>query len=86
MKFKDAAKPSGPVIVGNISVRVDRDLCIGAATCNSVAHKAFGLDDESKSVILATAEEDSEETILEAARACPVAAIIVERISTSKTI
>ncbi len=76
---KDASKPSGPVVVGNLTITVDRDLCIGAATCNAIAGKTFHIDDEAKAIILDTAGQDSEDAIIEAARGCPVAAIIIER-------
>lgn len=80
----DQSKPSGPVTVGNLKISIDRDLCIGAATCNAVAAHTFGLDDDSKAIVLDTAEQDTEEAIIEAARGCPVAAIIIERINGEK--
>lgn len=76
--LKDAQKPSGPVSVGAYKVTVDRDLCIGAATCIAVAPHTYVLDSEAKAIILETAEQDDEQTQLDAARACPVAAIYVE--------
>ncbi len=75
---KDLNNPSGPVKVGKLTVRIDRDLCIGAATCSAVAAKAFGLDGESKSVVLASADEEAPNLLIEAAKACPVAAILIE--------
>lgn len=81
---KDASKPSGPVIVGGLKVTVDRDLCIGAATCNAIASKAFHLDDDAKAIILDSADQEKEEAIIEAARGCPVAAIIIERTNGQK--
>lgn len=79
---KSAAKtvrnPADPLIVGDWKITVDRKLCIGAATCVAIASKTFALDDEAKAVILDTAVEDAKETILDAAKACPVAAIIIE--------
>ncbi len=78
MKPKDPKNPSGPVKVGKLLVNVDRDLCIGAATCVAVATKTFTLDQEAKAIVLDTAEEDTEETIIEAAKVCPVVAIIIE--------
>jgi len=53
-------------------------LCIGAATCIAVAPKAYVLDEEAKAVILESADEDTIENIIESAKACPVAAIIIE--------
>ncbi|MFA5136369.1 MAG: ferredoxin [Patescibacteria group bacterium] len=74
----DDQKPSGPVQVGKLKVTVDRNLCIGAATCIAVAPKTFLLDSEAKAIILQTSIEETDETIIEAAKACPVAAVIIE--------
>ncbi len=78
MQPKDPANPSGPVQVKNLKVRVDRDLCIGAATCVAISAKTFTLDSEAKSIVLETADEESEEVIIEAAKGCPTVAIIIE--------
>lgn len=58
-------------------VTVDRNLCIGAGSCVAVAPKAFALDGEAKAIVLPSAGEETDETLLESARACPVAAVIV---------
>lgn len=76
--LKDPQNPSGPVSVRNLKVHVDRDLCIGAATCVAIAPKTFVLDSEAKAIILNTVEQDPDNVIIDAARGCPVAAIIVE--------
>ena len=73
----DPQKPSGPVTVRNMTYYVDRDLCIGAATCVAIAPKIFLMDSDAKAVILSSAAEDSDETLLDSARGCPVAAIII---------
>ncbi len=77
-KLYDEKNPSGPVVVNGLKIWVDRDLCIGAATCVAVAPKTFVLDSEAKAVILETVTEEDRETIIESAKACPVAAIIIE--------
>lgn len=77
-RLLDPKKPSGPVKVRQLKVWVDRDLCIGAATCVAVAPQTFVLDSEAKAVILDTADQDDDETIIEAAKACPTAAIFIE--------
>jgi ferredoxin len=61
-----------------IKTWVDRDMCIGAATCIAVAPNTFNLDDEAKAIYLSSARKDSYETLLDSAMACPVAAIIIE--------
>ncbi|MEK7165896.1 MAG: ferredoxin [Patescibacteria group bacterium] len=58
-------------------VTVDRDLCIGAGSCVAVAPQAFALDNEAKAIILPTVDNEDDTTLLESAKSCPVAAIIV---------
>lgn len=69
--------PSGPKKINKWTVTVDRNLCIGAASCVAVAPRTFELDNEAKAIILDTAVEDTPETIMDAAKSCPVAAIII---------
>jgi len=76
-KLLDEKNPSGPVTIGKLTVTVDRNLCIGAATCIAVAPQTFILDDEAKAIILETAQKETADTIIESAKACPVAAIII---------
>lgn len=61
-----------------IKVKVDRSLCIGAATCVAIAPKMFSLDNKAKAIILDTSGEENYQVVLEAAKSCPVAAIIIE--------
>lgn len=81
---KDSKNPSYPVKVKNWKIYVDRNLCIGAATCIAIAPKAFILDNETKAIILDSIEKETEQAILDAARGCPVAAIIIEDENGSK--
>jgi ferredoxin len=70
--------PNDPKIVRkirNLTMRIDRDMCIGAATCIALAPRAWALDDEAKAIIVDNAEEESDEALIEAARSCPVMAI-----------
>ena len=60
-----------------IIIKIDRDLCIGAATCTVIAPNTFGLDDEGKVVVL-NPNGDSLEKILSAAESCPVIAILLQ--------
>lgn len=71
--------PHGPTQVNDLVVTVDKDLCIGAATCIAIAPSTFLLDSEAKAIIIETAAQDSEETIIDAARGCPVAAIHITK-------
>ncbi|OGK54858.1 hypothetical protein A3B56_00755 [Candidatus Roizmanbacteria bacterium RIFCSPLOWO2_01_FULL_45_11] len=61
-----------------MTVTVDRNLCIGAATCIAVAPKMFSLDGEAKAIMLDTSGEESLQVVLDAAKSCPVAAISVK--------
>ena len=71
-------------------IKVDRDLCIGAASCVAVYPEIFQLDEESKAIILkkdgsTTSDETSidllscaavdDDNLLLAAQSCPTAAI-----------
>lgn len=78
LPVKDPQKPSGPVSVGQLVIKVDRDLCIGAATCVAIAPKTFELDTDAKAVIIKTADQEIADTVIDAARGCPVAAITIE--------
>lgn len=75
--LKDPKNPSGPVKVKNWKIHVNRNLCIGAATCIAIAPKTFALDKENKAIILASIDGETQETILDSAKSCPVAAIII---------
>lgn len=55
---------------------VDRELCIGAAPCVTVAPGVFQLDEENKAYVV-DQEGDDFDTILLAAQSCPVQAIIL---------
>lgn len=73
-------EPTDPKVVRkirNLTMRIDRDLCIGAATCVALAPKAWALDEEAKAIILDTSDEESDESLMEAAKSCPVMAIFI---------
>lgn len=57
-------------------VIVDRELCIGAASCVAVAGRTFYMDEENKAVVIEPWSDDTD-TILLAAQSCPVLAIKV---------
>lgn len=63
--------------IRNWTMRIDRDLCIGAATCVALAPRAWALDDEAKAIILDTSAEETDNALLEAAKGCPVMAIFI---------
>ena len=63
-----------PLVISKIVV--DRDACIGAAPCVTVAPGVFQLDEDNKAYIVDENGADAE-TILLAAQSCPVQAIII---------
>lgn len=63
--------------IRKLTMRIDQDLCIGAATCIALAPKAWALDDQAKAFILDTVEQESDEALLDAAKSCPVMAIFI---------
>jgi ferredoxin len=78
-EWKDPAKPAGPVKLKNgYTVEVDHAVCIGAAACTAMAPRTFALDENAKAAILATADQDDQDTVLNAARSCPVSAIRIK--------
>ncbi len=60
-----------------MKIITDRETCIGAASCVGVAPDVFQLDDEYK-VYVVDPEGADEDTIVQAAEACPVQAIRLE--------
>ena len=57
-----------------MKIKTDRDKCISAGTCVAIAPNTFELDEEGK-VRIKNAMGDDEQTILDAAKSCPVQAI-----------
>ena len=70
-KQAPAEKSEEPEIT---KVEVDRNLCIGAASCVAIAPEVFELDGENKAYVKNPKGAD-EETIMLAAKSCPVLAI-----------
>lgn len=64
-------------------VKIDRNLCIGAASCVALAMKTFALDDENKAIVL-DENGDVPEAIRLAAESCPTKAIILENSETGE--
>ncbi len=72
-----------------IQVRVDEDLCIGAASCVTISPDVFQLNDENKAIVLDKTGEDKSEKyerwvevtddqyaeLLMGAQSCPTLAI-----------
>lgn len=60
-------------------IEIDRDLCIGAASCVTIMPQVFQLDDENKAVLVAGSEPvwEDVETVIMAAKSCPTKAIFL---------
>ena len=67
----------------NLLVRVDHNVCVGNAMCETFAPHVFRLNDNRQSEAVDPAG-DSEEKILEAAANCPVSAITVKDAETGE--
>ena len=62
--------------VGNLTVRVDRTLCVGFGDCVQEAPEAFRLDEE-EVVVFESPEQVERERLLRACEVCPVDALSV---------
>jgi len=71
--------------MSKFQIIVDRDLCIGAASCVGVAPDVFDLDADDKSVVI-NPEGADDETIIQAAQACPQDAIFLKDKKTGEQI
>ena len=61
---------------GDISIDIDKDICIGAGQCALTAPKVFTQDDDGLSEVLpGRADGGGDPLLREAVRACPVGAI-----------
>jgi ferredoxin len=60
-----------------VRVRVDHNVCVGNAMCETIAPKVFVLNAQRQSEAVNPAG-DTFEKIMDAAENCPVSAIIVE--------
>jgi len=58
-------------------VKVDRNTCISSASCVSIAPGTFALDDTEGKVVIVDPNKDNLPQILDAAKSCPVNAIII---------
>lgn len=62
--------------MNRIRIEVDRELCIGSGDCVDSAPDVFQLDDEGKAVVV-DPDGAPVDDIVDAARNCPVTAILV---------
>lgn len=67
----------------NLRVRVDHNVCVGNAMCETFAPHVFRLNENRQSEAVDPAG-DPVEQVLEAAESCPVSAITVEDAETGE--
>ena len=72
-------------IKSRYEITIVRELCIGAASCVSIAQKTYKLDKEFKAVTIAKPWDGNDKVLL-AAKSCPTKAIIVTDKKTGKRI
>ena len=58
-------------------IEVDRELCIGVASCIGVAPEAYELDEEQIAIVLDDWTTLSDDTLFASAESCPVNAIFL---------
>ena len=63
--------------IGDLTVRIERDTCIGSANCIKSAPDLFQLDDEKICAFTPNPGNTERDVVLEACRVCPVDALYV---------
>lgn len=63
--------------IGGLTVLIDRLICVGFEDCVTAAPNGFEMDGDGVAVFAPGASTLESQTVLEAARACPVDAIVV---------
>lgn len=58
-------------------VEIDKNACIGCGTCTVLAPKAFDMSEEGHSIVKDSWQEVDNETLINTAKSCPSAAIIL---------
>jgi ferredoxin len=63
--------------LGDLTVRIDRSLCIASSNCINIAGEKFELDDEGIIAFRDDPQPLGREMIIDACASCPVDALIV---------
>jgi len=63
--------------LADLTIRIDRERCIGSGNCIKAEPDVFELDDTTVCVFKAEVPGIGRERLIEACRVCPVAALIV---------
>ncbi len=67
--------------IGELTVRIDRLICVGFGDCIEVSPEAFELDDEGIAIFRPGVEGVSPEELIESCESCPVDALTVLDVS-----
>lgn len=67
----------GEKTIGELTVRIDRLICVGFGDCIDVSPEAFELDDEGIATFRPGVEGVSPEELIESCESCPVDALTV---------
>lgn len=63
--------------IGDLTVRIDRTLCVAFELCIDLAPDVFRFDDEGIATFTGTETAVDRDRLIEACRACPVDALVV---------
>lgn len=63
--------------IGDLTIQIDRGVCIGSANCIGVAGEVFEIDDTGVCAFRQERAAIEPERLIEACRVCPVDALIV---------
>ena len=63
--------------IGKLTVRIERDQCIGSGNCVKIAPTVFELDDDGLVAFRSDGEDPGPEKVLDACQVCPVEALFV---------
>lgn len=64
--------------ISGLTIRIDRDLCIGSGNCVNLAPEIFEIDEENLVDFLGDTPDIDQDRLVEACMLCPVDALIVE--------
>ena len=63
--------------IGDLTVRIQRDACIGSGNCAKVAPELFELDADTIVAFIESTDTVDRDRLLESCRVCPVLALTV---------
>lgn len=64
--------------IEDLTIKIDRDTCIGSGNCTKVAPEVFELDEEQVVTFVEKTGRIDRERLLESVRVCPVYALLAQ--------